>query len=187
MLCVLTVIVLRGMTLQKMLKRLVTARPMCTRPDTGHWLLNNGQTGAGGSNTIGTDNQREPLNLDSLLSPDEVVLAGLLSVSAGVHFVNDGAAGNQSSTAASSWCLGETRGRPGPHQQTGRDILRCCLSHRQYSSSTMPLYTLTITHSHPPLSLPLLLLLVVPISPSPCMRVSHSRCVLLLIACTSIW
>jgi len=82
-------------------------------------LLNNGQSGAGGSNTIGTDNQREPLNLDSLLSPDEVVLAGLLSVSAGVHFVNDGAAGNQSSTAASSWCLGETSGRPGPHQQTG--------------------------------------------------------------------
>ena len=83
------------MSSQAFITRLLHRRPLAFLTSADSYLLRDGTQGHGGFETIGTVDERAPLQLAELLSYDEMAVAALIGVSVPTHFINAGGRRNK--------------------------------------------------------------------------------------------
>ncbi|MBP6892142.1 DUF4804 domain-containing protein [Candidatus Babeliales bacterium] len=79
-----------NMSVQEFLHRLLINRPLMFMTQDDQYLLQNGKSGYGGFEKIGTDQEKAPLILQEYLSYDEMQIAALVGVSVPTFFINNG-------------------------------------------------------------------------------------------------
>jgi len=84
-----------------LVQRLISCRPLCFSMWKDVFFLRGGERGEGGFETIGSEAEKSPLILASLMSYDEIALAALLTVSTPTHFINKGSRSNQGEPSSS--------------------------------------------------------------------------------------
>lgn len=97
-----------GMTSSQFITRLLARRPLMFQTRADVWLLPTGQSGNGGFENVGTDDEKPPLALSEVISYDEMQISALLAVAGPTVFINDGERGN----------LGKN-GEPGKFEEEG--------------------------------------------------------------------
>ncbi|KAL1520189.1 hypothetical protein AB1Y20_023659 [Prymnesium parvum] len=90
----------RGMTVEQLVTRLLTKRPLCFFEKKDVYLLRDGTRGMGGFDPIGTEEEEPPHVLAELQSYDEMALSALIGMSTPTHFINDGARHNRGAASA---------------------------------------------------------------------------------------
>jgi len=78
----------------KMLKRLITKRPLVFMGKGDLWILKSGDSSCGSWETIGTDSEKAPLLMKDYITYDEIELSSFISVSINTPFVNTGSRRN---------------------------------------------------------------------------------------------
>lgn len=83
-----------SMTLEGFIDRLLQKRPLMFMTEQDSYLLRNGLRGYGGFESIGTPEQKPPLELEEYLSYDEMTISAMLDVSVPTYFINAAARNN---------------------------------------------------------------------------------------------
>lgn len=89
-----------SMTLEQFIMRLLEKRPLMFMAPVDKYLLQNGVSGHGGFEKIGTKEEQKPLTLEDYLSYDEMSLAALIGMSVPTYFINNGTRNNQGTKMA---------------------------------------------------------------------------------------
>lgn len=84
-----------NMGLVQFIQRLMDKRAVEFYGSSDRWRLINNQTGEGGWEFIGTEQEKEPLILAKCLSYDEIKLSSMIILSSHTQFINDGARENR--------------------------------------------------------------------------------------------
>ncbi len=84
-----------NMSLHTFINRLITQRPLMFMTEKDQYLLQNGSTGFGCFESIGTEKEKAPLLLQNYLSYDEMQIAALIGISVPTFFINNGNRGNK--------------------------------------------------------------------------------------------
>ncbi len=88
--------VYKNMSLDQFIMRLLIKRPLMFMTEQDQYLLrSHNQSGFGGFETIGMEEEQNPLVLKDYLSYDEMAVAALIGVSVPTYFINNGARNNQ--------------------------------------------------------------------------------------------
>lgn len=86
-----------AITQEQFIDRLLKKRPLVFWLSDDEYVSRDLESGAGGFEAIGTDEEKAPLVLEKYLSYDEMQISSLLGVSAHTRFINDGARSNAGS------------------------------------------------------------------------------------------
>lgn len=84
-----------NMGLLQFIQRLLEKRAIEFYGPDDCWKLIDGKSGEGGWDTVGTDQEKEPLVLVKCLSYDEIKLSSMMILSSHTEFINDGARDNR--------------------------------------------------------------------------------------------
>lgn len=87
------------MTVHDFIDRLLTKRPLMFMQNNDAFLLQDGTSGSGGFEKIGTNHEKSPLILADYLSYDEMQISALIAVSVPTFFINNG---NRNNSAVKS-------------------------------------------------------------------------------------
>ena len=83
------------MGLIQFIHRLLEKRAVYFYGSGDRWKLIDGKAGVDGWESVGTDNEKEPLVLTKCLSYDEIKLSAMLAMSSHTEFINDGSRENR--------------------------------------------------------------------------------------------
>lgn len=85
----------KDMGLIQFIHRLLEKRAVYFYRADDRWKLIDGKTGIGGWESVGTDDEKEPLVLTKCLSYDEIKLSAMMAMSSHTEFINNGSRDNR--------------------------------------------------------------------------------------------
>ncbi|XP_029164356.1 uncharacterized protein LOC114935638 isoform X2 [Nylanderia fulva] len=85
----------KDITLSEFIHRLLEKRAVCFLGNNDRWKLIDNKSGVDGWESVGTNNEKEPLVLKNCLSYDEIKLSAMMVMSSHTEFINDGSRKNR--------------------------------------------------------------------------------------------